>query len=106
MPLHIVERLNQITRSARGLELALGRAPTKQEIGRDIDLAPEEVARIQRLACTQSSLDKPIGDADGTEFGHFLVDDSEPSPDEVVGVVVRNEACGGCCRCCRRETGA
>jgi len=92
MPVHVVEKLNRISRSERKLRAELGREPTAVEIGRDVDLLVEEVAQIRRLAQTPVSLEKPVGDDEESEFGHFLMDDSEPLPDEAAEVVLRNEA--------------
>ena len=38
------------------------------------------------------SLEKPVGDEDESEFGHFIEDESEPLPDELAGLKLRNEA--------------
>jgi RNA polymerase primary sigma factor len=91
MPVHIVEKLNKISRSERKLRGELGREPNAAEVGRDVDLLPEEVAQIRRLAQTPVSLEKPVGDEDESEFGHFLTDESEPLPEEAAELVLRNE---------------
>ena len=52
----------------------------------------EEVEQIRRTSQTPVSLEKPVGDDDESEFGHFLEDDSEPLPDEAAGLMLRNEA--------------
>jgi RNA polymerase primary sigma factor len=91
MPVHIVEKLNKISRSERKLRGELGREPSAAEVGRDVDLLAEEVAQIRRLAQTPVSLEKPVGDEDESEFGHFLTDESEPLPDEAAELVLRNE---------------
>src|SRR5207249_4322630 len=46
MPVHIVEKLNKIVRSERKLRAELGREPTAAEIGREVELTPEEVEAI------------------------------------------------------------
>ena len=52
----------------------------------------EEVEQIRRTAQVPVSLEKPVGDGEESEFGHFLEDDSEPLPDEAAGLSLRNEA--------------
>jgi len=47
---------------------------------------------VRRTAQVPVSLEKPVGDDDESEFGHFLEDDSEPLPDEAADVILRNEA--------------
>ncbi len=92
MPVHVVEKLNKIVRSERKLRAELGREPTAAEIGFDLDLSPEEVEQIRRSAQTPVSLEKPVGDEEESEFGHFLTDESMPLPDEAAEVTLRKEA--------------
>ena len=74
MPVHVVEKLNKIHRSERKLRAELAREPTVPEIARDLDFSVEEVEQIRRSAQTPVSLEKPVGDDDESEFGHFLTD--------------------------------
>jgi RNA polymerase primary sigma factor len=92
MPVHVVEKLNKIHRSERKLRAELAREPTAVEIARDLDLSIEEVEQIRRSAQTPVSLEKPVGDEEESEFGHFLTDESSPLPDEVAEVALRREA--------------
>jgi RNA polymerase primary sigma factor len=92
MPVHVVEKLNKISRSERKLRGELAREPTAAEIAADLDLPMEEVEQIKRSAQTPVSLEKPVGDEEESEFGHFLTDESEPLPDEAAEVAMRREA--------------
>ena len=92
MPVHVVEKLNKINRSERKLRAELAREPTAAEIAADLDLPLEEVEHIKRSAQTPVSLEKPVGDEDESEFGHFLTDESEPLPDEAAEVALRRDA--------------
>jgi RNA polymerase primary sigma factor len=91
MPVHVVEKLNKIVRSERKLRAELGREPTSVEIGRDLDLTGDEVEHIRRSAQTPVSLEKPVGDEDESEFGHFLTDENLPLPDEEAEITLRKE---------------
>jgi RNA polymerase primary sigma factor len=91
MPVHVVEKLNKIVRSERKLRAELGREPTSGEIGRDLDLSAEEVEHIRRSAQTPVSLEKPVGDEDESEFGHFITDENLPLPDEEAEITLRKE---------------
>jgi RNA polymerase primary sigma factor len=91
MPVHVVEKLNKIVRSERKLRAELGREPTAAEIGRDLDLTPDEVEHIRRSAQTPVSLEKPVGDEDESEFGHFITDENLPLPDEEAEITLRKE---------------
>ncbi len=92
MPVHVVEKLNKIHRSERKLRAELAREPTVAEIAIDLDLSLEEVEQIKRSAQTPVSLEKPVGDEDESEFGHFLTDESAPLPDEEAEVALRRES--------------
>ncbi len=92
MPVHVVEKLNKIVRTERNLRAKLGREPSSAEIGDELDLHAEEIEQIRRSAQTPVSLEKPVGDEDESEFGHFLTDDTAPLPDELAEETLRNEA--------------
>ena len=89
MPVHIVEKLNKIVRSERKLRAELGREPTAFEIGLDVELGSDEVEQIRRSSQAPVSLEKPVGDEEESEFGHFLTDESEPLPEEAAEVEMR-----------------
>jgi len=92
MPVHVVEKLNKIVRTERNLRAKLGREPSAAEIAAELDLLPAEIEQIRRSAQTPISLEKPVGDEDESEFGHFLTDDTAPLPDELAEETLRNEA--------------
>jgi RNA polymerase primary sigma factor len=91
MPVHVVEKLNKIVRSERKLRGELCREPTTLEIALDLDLPVDEVEHIMRRAQTPVSLEKPVGDDEGSEFGHFLTDENAPLPDEAADTMLRQE---------------
>ena len=91
MPVHVVEKLNKIVRSERKLRAELGREPLSVEIARDLDLTPDEVDQIRRTAQSPVSLEKPVGDEEESEFGHFITDESVPLPEEAAEVTMRKE---------------
>jgi RNA polymerase primary sigma factor len=92
MPVHVVEKLNKVVRAERKLRAEFGREPTSAEIGVDVDLTADEVEQIRRSAQTPVSLEKPVGDEEESQFGHFITDENEPQPDEAVGVSLRKES--------------
>jgi RNA polymerase primary sigma factor len=54
----------------------------------------DEVEQIMRSAQTPVSLEKPVGDEEESEFGHFLTDENVPLPDEAAEVSMRKETLG------------
>ena len=91
MPVHVVEKLNKILRTERKLRAEQGREPTSGDIAAELEMPIEEVEQIRRTSQTPVSLEKPVGDDDESEFGHFIEDDSEPLPDEKAALTLRNE---------------
>jgi RNA polymerase primary sigma factor len=92
MPVHVVEKLNRILRAERKLRADLAREPTSAEIAREVDMPVDEVDQIRRTSQAPVSLEKPVGDEEESEFGHFIEDDSEPLPDDAAGLKLRDEA--------------
>jgi RNA polymerase primary sigma factor len=92
MPVHVVEKLNKIMRTERKLRAERGREPSSVEIATELELTIDEVDQIRRSAQTPVSLEKPVGDDEESEFGHFLTDELAPLPDELAEDVLRREA--------------
>jgi RNA polymerase primary sigma factor len=92
MPVHVVEKLNKILRTERKLRAELGREPLAAEIAVELDLTSEEVDQIRSSSQTPVSLEKPVGDEDESEFGHFLTDETQPLPDEAAETNLRRDA--------------
>ena len=91
MPVHVVEKLNKILRTERKLRAERGREPSSEEIARELELSLDEVDQIRRSAQTPVSLEKPVGDDEESEFGHFITDESAPAPDEAAETTFRKE---------------
>ena len=83
IPVHIVEKLNQINRAERRLVAELGREPTTYEIAEVTGIDPAEIDSIKRAAQVPVSIEKPVGDEDdGTELGYKIADPNAASPYE------------------------
>jgi RNA polymerase primary sigma factor len=96
LPVHKVERLNQIRHSARILRARLYRDPTPAEIAKEVGLPMEEVEVILRIAQTPVSLQSPVGDEDDCELGHLLADKELPLPEDAAQSVSRTAALADC----------
>ncbi|MFT4048838.1 MAG: sigma-70 family RNA polymerase sigma factor [Solirubrobacterales bacterium] len=91
IPVHVVERLNKITRAERQLLSEYGREPTVEEIARATELKTDEVETIKRLAQTPISLEKPVGDEEESEFGQFVADENAPDPFDAAADSLRTQ---------------
>jgi RNA polymerase primary sigma factor len=74
IPVHMVETINKLIRIQRQLLQDLGREPTPEEIGQEMEMAPERVREIQKLAQEPVSLETPIGEEEDSTLGDFIED--------------------------------
>ncbi|MEJ7893879.1 MAG: sigma-70 family RNA polymerase sigma factor [Solirubrobacteraceae bacterium] len=91
IPVHMVEKLNKVVHVERSLVQELGREPTPEEIAVRLEWSVREVRDIQRMAQQPISLEKPVGEDDGSELGDFVEDDRAPSPFDSASLALRNE---------------
>lgn len=82
IPVHMVETINKLVRVQRQLLQDLGREPTPEEIGEDMELTPEKVREILKIAQEPVSLETPIGEEDDSHLGDFIEDQDATSPSE------------------------
>ncbi len=82
IPVHMVETINKLIRVQRQLLQDLGREPTPEEIGKEMELTPTKVREIQKIAQEPVSLETPIGEEDDSHLGDFIEDQEAVSPSD------------------------
>jgi len=82
IPVHMVETINRLIKTQGQLTQKLGREPTVEEIGREMDLPPERVSEIQKIAPEPLSLETPIGEEEDSHLADFVEDQEAMSPSE------------------------
>ncbi len=82
IPVHMVETINKLIRIQRQLLQDLGREPSPEEIGAEMDLPTEKVREILKIAQEPVSLETPIGEEDDSHLGDFIEDQEATSPAE------------------------
>lgn len=82
IPVHMVETINKLVRVQRTLLQDLGREPTPEEIGAEMDLPTEKVRNIMKIAQEPVSLETPIGEEDDSHLGDFIEDQDAMRPDD------------------------
>lgn len=82
IPVHMVETINKLVRTQRQLLQDLGREPTPEEIGAEMDLPTEKVREILKISQEPVSLETPIGEEDDSHLGDFIEDNEATSPAE------------------------
>ena len=91
IPVHIGQRERKIARTERELATELGRDPTDEELAQGAELTVEEVKEAREAPRTVTSLERPVGEDDGSELGDLLPSGG-PTPDEEVDVSLRQDA--------------
>lgn len=82
IPVHMVETINKLIRVQRSLLQDFGREPTPEEIGEEMDLTPDKVRDILKIAQEPVSLETPIGEEDDSHLGDFIEDQEAVSPSD------------------------
>ncbi|WP_067837000.1 RNA polymerase sigma factor RpoD [Amphibacillus sediminis] len=82
IPVHMVETINKLIRVQRQLLQDFGREPTPEEIGQEMDLTPDKVREILKIAQEPVSLETPIGEEDDSHLGDFIEDQEATSPSD------------------------
>ncbi|GAB2562979.1 RNA polymerase sigma factor RpoD [Gracilibacillus alcaliphilus] len=80
IPVHMVETINKLTRVQRLFLQDLGREPTPEEIGREMELDPDKVREILKIAQEPLSLETPVGEEESSHLGDFIEDQEARSP--------------------------
>jgi RNA polymerase primary sigma factor len=91
IPVHMIDRLNQVTYAERVLIQRLGREPTNAEIAAELECSPGEVREVLRMAQQPVSLEKPVGEEEDTALVDFVEDEAARSPFEIASEALRRE---------------
>jgi RNA polymerase primary sigma factor len=87
----MVETINKLVRIQRQLLQDLGREPTPEEIGKEMELPPERVREIQKLSQEPVSLETPIGEEDDSNLGDFIEDSDAVVPIDAASFILLQE---------------
>lgn len=83
LPVHLVDKISKMRRTAMQLTEALGREPTDEELAAELQIPTSKVAHLKSVSVRPASLDAPIGEeGDSATFGEIVGDDSAVSPYE------------------------
>jgi RNA polymerase primary sigma factor len=82
LPVHLVDKIAKIKRVALSMSEELGREPTDQELADEVGLSAAKLSQLRTVSIRPASLDAPMNDEDGTEFGEIVGDDAAVDPAE------------------------
>jgi RNA polymerase primary sigma factor len=82
LPVHLVDKISKMRRTAMKLQEEFGREPTDDELGEELGIAPSRVTQLRTAAIRPASLDAPIGDDDSNNFAEVVQDENADTPYE------------------------
>ncbi|MFD0314857.1 RNA polymerase sigma factor [Streptomyces flavalbus] len=91
VPVHVVELINRVVRVQRRMLQERGYEPTPAEVAAHLDLPPERVSEVLRLAQEPVSLHAPVGEEDDVALGDLIEDGDAASPVESAAFLLLKE---------------
>ena len=91
IPVHMVETIHKVSRATRQLLQENGREPTAEEIAEVINMSPDKVREVMKVAQDPVSLETPIGEEEDSHLGDFIPDEDSPAPAEAASQAMLRE---------------
>ncbi|MFC9929543.1 RNA polymerase sigma factor [Streptomyces sp. NPDC127190] len=91
VPVHVVELINRVVRVQRRMLQERGYEPTPDEVAAHLELPPERVSEVLRLAQEPVSLHAPVGEEDDVALGDLIEDGDAASPVESAAFLLLRE---------------
>ena len=82
LPVHLVDKIAKMRRTAMKLQEIFGREPTDEELADEMGMTAARVAQLRTAAIRPASLDAPIGDDDSNSFSEIVQDENADTPYE------------------------
>jgi RNA polymerase primary sigma factor len=84
VPVHMGDQINRLLRVSHRLTQELGREPTSEELGRQLDIPPRKVEQMLEVARRPLSLEMPTDEEEESTLGDFIEDERAVSPPDAV----------------------
>src|SRR5438874_11140983 len=88
VPVHVSELINNLGRDRRQPHQDLGREPTDEELGKELEISAERVREIEQISQNPVSLETPIGEEEDSNLGDFVQDREAISPSEAAALTM------------------
>ena len=82
LPVHLVDKISKMRRTALKLQEILGREPSDEELAEEMGISTLRVSQMRLAAVRPASLDAPIGDEESNNFAEVVQDENADSPYE------------------------
>jgi RNA polymerase primary sigma factor len=81
LPVHLVDKISRMRKTAMQLSERYGREPTDEELAIELQIPTSKVAHLKSVSVRPASLDAPVGDeSDSGTFGEIVGDENAASP--------------------------
>ena len=85
LPMHLIDTLSRMKKTAVNLATKLGRTPTKQEIADEMGISLSKLVEINKSAQSTISIDTPTNQKeDANKIIDYIIDESLTTPDSMV----------------------
>lgn len=91
IPVYVAEMIHKVVKASGLLRQQLGREPTTEEVSREMELTPDRLNEIMRMAAEPLSLETPVGDKDSAQLSDFIEARTGITPADVAINLIRRE---------------
>ncbi len=92
IPVHMIEKINKLARTERKLLQETGKEPSDHDLAAELDMEPEELRELRRIAQRTTSLETPVGDEGDAELGDFIRSQDTPDPADQVSRIIAEQS--------------
>jgi RNA polymerase primary sigma factor len=80
IPVHMIETINKMLRTSHQMQMETGHEPTPEELAPRLNMSPEKIKKVMKIAKEPISLETPVGDEEDTHLGDFIEDKNTVQP--------------------------
>ncbi len=91
LPVHMVEMISKVKKTSNQILHETGHEPTPEEIAERLNMAPERIREVIRIAQDPISLETPIGEEDDSHLGDFVPDEDATAPMDAATAMLLKE---------------
>lgn len=91
IPVHMVETIHKVTKVSRQMLQEKGREVSVAEVAKEMNMNPDKVREILKIAQDPISLETPVGEEEDSHIGDFIEDQESPAPAEAASYELLRE---------------
>ena len=85
IPVHMIETMTRLRNIQKEIKQRTGIDPSPEEMAEQAKMTPAEVSRVLSISMHPVSIDRPVGESEDSNFGDFLEDTNQQTPDQTAG---------------------